>query len=64
MTDENSVIGFDGTWDGVNFIFAPQGTQDTVKDCFKLWGITTKWEKTPLNWFLCIVCFGWIWMAF
>jgi hypothetical protein len=35
-----------------------------TKDYFKLWGKVTKWEKTPLNWFLCIVLFGWIWMAF
>jgi uncharacterized repeat protein (TIGR02543 family) len=34
------------------------------KNYFHLWGKTTKWEKTPLNWFLCIVLFGWIWMAF
>ncbi|MDR0530787.1 MAG: hypothetical protein LBG83_01805 [Oscillospiraceae bacterium] len=33
-------------------------------NCFKLWGKSTTWEKTPLNWFLLIVCFGWIWMAF
>lgn len=40
--------------------------QPTVntKDYFKLWGKTTKWKKNTLNWFLCIVCFGWIWMAF
>ena len=31
---------------------------------FNLWGKETEWEKTPLNWFLLIVCFGWIWMAF
>jgi hypothetical protein len=34
------------------------------KEFFKLWGKTTKWEKSPLNRFLLIVCFGWIWMAF
>jgi hypothetical protein len=34
------------------------------KQYFKLWGKVTSWEKTPLNWFLLIVCFGWIWMAF
>ena len=34
------------------------------KQYFKLWGKITRWEKTPLNWFLLIVCFGWIWMAF
>jgi hypothetical protein len=31
---------------------------------FKLWGKVTEWEKTPLNWILLIVFFGWIWMAF
>ena len=34
------------------------------KDYFKLWGKTTRWEKTPLNWILLIVGFGWIWMYF
>jgi hypothetical protein len=33
------------------------------KEFFKLWGKMTKWEKSPLNWFFLIVCFGWIWMA-
>ncbi|MDR3314596.1 MAG: InlB B-repeat-containing protein [Oscillospiraceae bacterium] len=27
-------------------------------------GKATKYEDTPLNWFLFIVCFGWIWMWF
>lgn len=40
----------------------PNITEDT--EFFTLWGKATKWEKTPLNWFLLIVCFGWIWMAF
>jgi hypothetical protein len=31
---------------------------------FELFGKVTKHSKTPLNWFLLIVCFGWIWMAF
>jgi len=31
---------------------------------FKLWGKPTKWPKTLLNYFLLIICFGWIWMAF
>jgi len=31
---------------------------------FTLWGKPTNWAKSPLNWFLLIVCFGWIWMAF
>ena len=35
-----------------------------TKDYFKLWGKTTTWEKTPLNWILLLLCFGWIWMAF
>jgi hypothetical protein len=33
-------------------------------DNFELYGKVTKHSKTPLNWFLLIVCFGWIWMAF
>ncbi|MDR2647194.1 MAG: hypothetical protein LBB67_03610 [Oscillospiraceae bacterium] len=51
---------------GVDVIFEPQKSyaDPVVKNYFKLWGITTKWEKTPLNWFLCVVCFGWIWMVF
>lgn len=35
-----------------------------TKEYFKLWGKPTTREKTPLNWFLLIICFGWIWMAF
>jgi uncharacterized repeat protein (TIGR02543 family) len=30
----------------------------------KLWGKTTGYVSNFLNWLLCIVCFGWIWMAF
>ena len=30
----------------------------------RLWGRTTNWASNFLNWLLCIVCFGWIWMAF
>jgi hypothetical protein len=50
-------------------IVNPNGTetaikQDDAEQCFNLWGKETKWKKTPLNWFLLIVCFGWIWMAF
>jgi len=37
---------------------------DSSKEYFKLWGKETDWEKSTLNWFLMIVCFGWIWMAF
>lgn len=37
---------------------------DTTKNNFKLWGKETKYPKTLFNWFLLIVCFGWIWMAF
>ena len=35
-----------------------------AEDTFKLWGKQTEWEKTPLNWFLCVALFGWIWMTF
>ena len=45
-----------------NAINALQKT--TLKEYFRLWGKTTTWEKTPINWFLLIVCFGWLWMAF
>jgi len=31
---------------------------------FKLWGKVTTWEKSPMNWILLILMFGWIWMAF
>jgi|GEM_PF-785456 len=40
------------------------GTETNLKQFFKLWGKVTRWEKTPLNWFLLIICFGWIWMHF
>jgi hypothetical protein len=45
---------------------APKDPEPPVekKEYIKLWGKTTKWEKSPLNWFFLIVCFGWIWMAF
>jgi len=39
-------------------------TPVTQKEYFKLWGKVTRWEKTLLNWFLLIVCFGWVWMWF
>lgn len=35
-----------------------------AKNYIKLWGKTTKWEKTTWNWILCIALFGWIWMTF
>jgi hypothetical protein len=35
-----------------------------VKEYFTLWGKTTGWEKTPLNWILLVLGFGWLWMAF
>ena len=38
--------------------------EPTPKPKIKLWGKITKYEKNFLNWFLCIVCFGWIWMWF
>lgn len=36
----------------------------TEESYFTLWGKTTNWEKSFWNWILCIVFFGWIWMAF
>lgn len=44
-----------------NIQFAP--APDTT-EYFTLWGKLTGWKKNPLNWILCILCFGWIWMAF
>ena len=56
MKRTSDVKGFTGTWDGVICDFDPQN--------LKLWGKYTEHDNTPLNWFLLIVCFGWIWMAF
>jgi len=60
ISNKSAVKGFTGTWDGnyIGFKFDPQN------DHFRLWGKLTNWEKSPLHWFLLIVCFGWIWMAF
>ena len=49
--------------------FTMPACEATVEAMFKdmrihLWGKPTKWVKSPLNYFLLIVCFGWIWMAF
>jgi len=41
---------------------APIQQTDNTK-CIKLWGKTTKYPSNFLNWLLCILCFGWIWMA-
>jgi len=66
MASTSDVKGFTGTWGGM-FLFDPQNSPTPPtppKEYFKLWGKTTTWEKTPLNWILLILCFGWIWMAF
>jgi len=34
------------------------------KKYISLWGKETRYESNFLNWLLCILCFGWIWMAF
>ena len=39
------------------------GGTDTT-NYIKLWGKTTKYVSDFWNWLLCIICFGWIWMAF
>jgi hypothetical protein len=39
------------------------GAVDTT-NYIKLWGKTTKYVSNFWNWLLCILCFGWIWMAF
>jgi Leucine-rich repeat (LRR) protein len=52
---------------GGSVSFSPQRQNDPDGDGienFELYGKVTKHSKTPLNWFLLIVCFGWIWMAF
>jgi hypothetical protein len=41
----------------------PPPVVDTTK-YLTIMGKETKYEDTPLNWFLLIVCFGWIWMWF
>ena len=38
-------------------------TTPGTKAYFKLWCKKTGWEKTPWNWILCVLYFGWIWMA-
>jgi len=57
----NGAFVIDGTHKYAKIVAPGSGS---AKDCFKLWGKTTSWEKTPLNWFLLIVCFGFIWMWF
>ncbi|MDR2752975.1 MAG: hypothetical protein LBB50_01540 [Oscillospiraceae bacterium] len=42
----------------------PSGDNTNAKKYISLFGKTTKWEDTGINWFLCIVLFGWIWMSF
>ena len=42
----------------------PGANPGNGKEYFQLWGKTTSWEKSPFNWILMVVCFGWIWMAF
>ena len=42
---------------------APGGGCGATK-YIRLWCKTTKYESNLLNWLLCILCFGWIWMAF
>ena len=37
----------------------PNGSETSIKYIFK-----TRYESTLLNWFLFIVCFGWLWMWF
>jgi hypothetical protein len=41
----------------------PVDPVDTTK-YISLWGKTTGYVSNFLNWLLCIICFGWIWMAF
>jgi len=45
-------------------LYAVWEANPAPKEYFSLWGKTTTWEKSPLNWILLILCFGWIWMSF
>jgi uncharacterized repeat protein (TIGR02543 family) len=36
----------------------------TYDSVIRLWGKNTSRASNFMNWLLCIVCFGWIWMAF
>ena len=45
----------------INAILNPSNNNNAGN--FVLWGKLTRYPKNPLNWFLLIVCFGWIWMA-
>lgn len=68
MTSRSAVKGFKGDWDALDefgypmFIYESQNVPQI--GTFNLWCKPTTWEKTPLNWFLLIACFGWLWMAF
>jgi hypothetical protein len=57
MTNKGAVKGFD-RWDDSLYKYEPQNVQQ-AKTIF-----STGRESTFLNWFLFIVCFGWIWMWF
>ena len=52
-----------GTANGTVTAGWTQNSVDTTK-YIKLWGKTTKYVSNFGNWLLCIICFGWIWMAF
>jgi len=43
---------------------AYNGLQQNPTPKIRLWGRETGYESNLFNWLLCIVCFGWIWMAF
>jgi len=58
MKDPSDVIGFElDHWVGNNHFYPQNSTQTNYI-------LTTKYEATFQNWFLFIVCFGWIWMWF
>jgi hypothetical protein len=61
---ENGYLVFETDHFSVYGIAVNEQPPNDINNYFKLWGKVTKWKKSPLNWFLLIVCFGWIWMAF
>jgi len=60
MTSPDDVLGFNGTWDGVNFVFYPQRNATPFANTI----FSTKYEATTWNWILFWFFFGWIWMWF
>jgi len=62
MTSKSDVIGFTGTWDGVNFRFDPQNLSPPAPPSKTIF--STAYESSFWNWIKFIFLFGWIWMWF